>query len=138
MQHAVADYLSRLESGEPAIGVRDDFPDAQLIQIEANCPEVVQEDTVDAWLTEITIFLNIGLPPEGMTLDEQKRMVVRGQNFCLLKGSLYHKGVDGIWRRIIRQFEKPVLLREAQCGVEADIMLGRLQLEKYGVASYGG
>ena len=29
VQHAVADYLSRLELGEPRIGVRDDFPNAQ-------------------------------------------------------------------------------------------------------------
>mgnify|MGYP006982084761 FL=1 len=30
VQHAVADYLSRLESGEAGDGVRDEFPDAEL------------------------------------------------------------------------------------------------------------
>ena len=33
--HAVADYLSRLESGEDSIGVSDDFPDASLFMIAA-------------------------------------------------------------------------------------------------------
>ena len=51
MQHAVADYLSRLESGEPAIGVRDDFSDTQLFKIKADRSEDVQEDIADAWIT---------------------------------------------------------------------------------------
>ena len=33
VQHKVADYLSRLESGEAGDGVRDEFPDAELFQI---------------------------------------------------------------------------------------------------------
>ena len=33
VQHAVADYLSHLESGEPGYGVRDEFPDAELFRI---------------------------------------------------------------------------------------------------------
>ena len=35
----------------------------------------------------------------------------------LLKETLYHKEADGIWRRVIRQFEKPDTLGEAQCGI---------------------
>ena len=34
VQHAIADYLSRLDSGEEGTGVKDDFPDAQLFQVE--------------------------------------------------------------------------------------------------------
>jgi ABC-type sulfate transport system substrate-binding protein len=30
-QHAVADFLSRLESGEAPAGVADDFPDAEIM-----------------------------------------------------------------------------------------------------------
>ena len=30
--HAVADYLSRLENGEPPLGVNDQLPDADLFQ----------------------------------------------------------------------------------------------------------
>ena len=106
MQHTVADYLSRLESGELSTGVRDDFPDAQLFQIEAeNSTEVYEEVVVDLWITEMVVFLSTGLPLEGMALDEHKRLAVRIQNFCLLKETLYHKGADGIWRGAVRQFE---------------------------------
>ena len=34
VQHAIADYLSRLESEEEGTGVKDDFPDAQLFRVE--------------------------------------------------------------------------------------------------------
>ena len=50
-------------------------------------------------------------------MDELKRIVVRSQNFYLLKEILYHKGVDGLWRRVIRQFENSAILREAHCGI---------------------
>ena len=50
-------------------------------------------------------------------MDELKRIVVRSQNFYLLKEILYHKGVDGLWRRSIRQFEKSAILREPQFGI---------------------
>jgi hypothetical protein len=33
VQHAVADYLSRLESGEAPTGVADDFPDATVLAV---------------------------------------------------------------------------------------------------------
>ena len=52
-----------------------------------------------------------------MSPYEQKRLVVRSQKFCLLKETLYHKGAGGVWRRAIQQFEKLVILREAQCGI---------------------
>ena len=38
-KHLVADYLSRLESGEPPEGISDELPDAALFQIEATKPE---------------------------------------------------------------------------------------------------
>ena len=67
MQHAVADYLRGLDSGEPGIGVQDDFQ-------------------------EVTVFLRNRLPPQGMSTDERKRLLVRSQNFCLFKETLNHKG----------------------------------------------
>ena len=62
-------------------------------------------------------FLSTGLPLEGMSLDERKRLVVRSQNFYLIKETLYHKGADGIWRRCLQQFEKEAVLREAHRGI---------------------
>ena len=36
VQHAVADYLSRLESSDVGDGVRDEFPDAELFRVTQN------------------------------------------------------------------------------------------------------
>ena len=44
-------------------------------------------------------------------------IAVRNRNFCLLEGTLYHKGHDGIWRRCVRNYEKEAVLREAHCGI---------------------
>ena len=53
MQHATADYLSRLESGEARDGVRDDFPDAELFRItsESATGSAVAEE--EKWLTDM-------------------------------------------------------------------------------------
>ena len=72
VQHAIADYLSRLESGEEGIGVKDDFPNAHLFWVDTVATTEIGEDTTDAWITEITIFLSTGLPPDNMLLDERK------------------------------------------------------------------
>ena len=106
MQHAIVDYLNRLESGEDRTGVKDDFPDAQIFWVNTVATTEMGEDMADAWITKITIFLSTGLPPNNMSLDERKRLVVRSRKFYLLNDTLYHKGIDGIWRRTVRQFEK--------------------------------
>ena len=75
-QHAVADYLSRLESGEVGDGVRDKFPDAELFRIttEPATDATVAEE--DKWLTDMHQFLSTGIPPDKMDWDERKRVVV--------------------------------------------------------------
>ena len=117
IQHAVADYLSRLDSGETGDGVPDEFPDAELFRVTA---ETATDETVapeDKWLTNMHQFLSTGLPPEEMNRDERKRLAVQSRHFCLLRDTLYHKGADGIWRRAVRSDEKDIILREAHCGV---------------------
>ena len=117
IQHAVADYLSRLDSGETGDGVPDEFPDAELFRVTA---EKATDGTVaeeDKWLTNMHQFLSTGLPPEEMNRDERKRLVVQSRHFCLLRDTLYHKGADGIWRRAVRSDEKDIIMREAHCGV---------------------
>ena len=96
VQHAVADYLSRLESGEPAESTYDDLPDAGLFSLTT-----MPDDNEDEWITEMTHFLSTGLPPDHLTLDARKRLAVRSRNFCLVSDTLYHKGSDGIWCRAI-------------------------------------
>ena len=112
VQHVVADYLSCLESGEQVEPTYDDLPDAALFSFTT-----MPDDKEDEWITEMTHFLSTGLPPNHMTLDARKRLVVRSRNFCLVSNTLYHKGSNGIWRHAIRQFEKHAILYEAHYGI---------------------
>ena len=124
IQHAVADYLSRLESGETGDGFPDKFPDAELFRViaeKATDGTVVEEDK---WLTNMHQFLSTGLPPGGMNRDERKRLAVQSRHFCILRDTLYHKGVDGIWRRGVRSDEKDMIMREAHYGVAGGHYVG--------------
>ena len=56
----------------------------------------MNEDMEDNWITEMTIFLTTGLPPQQLSTDERKQLAVRSRNFCLLNNNLYHKGADRI------------------------------------------
>ena len=127
-QHAVADFLSRLDNGDKIVDADDDFPDAEIWRLttvgeeEANFP--------DRWLMEMTYFLTTGLPPPQLRTDEKKRLAVRSRNFCLVDGVLYHKGGDGIWRRGVRQDEKEAVLREAHCGTAGGHYAGDVTARK--------
>ena len=101
VQHAVADYLSRLKSDEAGDGVRDEFTDGELFRIttEPATDSTVTEE--DKWLTDMHQFWSTELPPNKMDQDERKRLAVRSRHFCLIGDTLYHKGVDGIWRRVV-------------------------------------
>ena len=72
VQHAIVDYFSLFESEEEGTGVKDDFSDAQLFWVDTIAIIGMGEDIVDAWITEMTIFLSTGLPPDNMSLDERK------------------------------------------------------------------
>jgi hypothetical protein len=74
IQHMVADYLSRLESGEAPIGVTDDFPDAAVLAVT---PEEGPNNGPDEWLMDMVYFLSHGLPPEKCSKAERKQLGVR-------------------------------------------------------------
>ena len=93
VQHTVAYYLSRLETGEPPDQEYGDFPDATLFSINDTRMESHPEDT---WIKEMTYFLTTGLPPNHLSLHAKKRLAVRSRNFCLYTNTLYHKGSDDI------------------------------------------
>ena len=60
----MADYLSRLASGEAGDRVRDEFPEAELLRVTAEPATdstVVEEDT---WLTDMHQFLSTRVPPK--------------------------------------------------------------------------
>ena len=52
LQHAVPDYVSRLDSGEPAETTYDDLPDASLFHMNT-----IPDDNADEWIMEMTQFL---------------------------------------------------------------------------------
>ena len=70
VQHAIVDYLNRLESGEDRTGVKDDFPDAQIFWVNTVATTEMGEDMADAWITKMRFFLSTALPPDNMSLDE--------------------------------------------------------------------
>ena len=66
VQHAVADYLSRLESKEPIETEYDDLLDASLFTVDTT---TLLGDHEDAWIMDMTHFLGTGIPPKHLTLD---------------------------------------------------------------------
>ena len=88
------------------------------------------DENKDKWITEMTQFFNTGLPPDHLTLNAQKRLAVRSRNFCLVSDTLYHKGLDDIWRRAIRQFEKHTILQEAHDGIARGHYVGESTARK--------
>ena len=129
-QHAVADYLSRIENGADVVDSDDDFPDGAVLHIEANDPEHHCAPPEDKWLTERSEFLSTCLPPLRMRMDEKKILAVRSRNFCMIQDTLYHKGSNGVWRRCIQNNEKETILREAHCGITSGHYAGDARARK--------
>ena len=114
VQHTVANYLSRLELGEPADSTYDDLPDAHLFNLTTT---TILDENKEKWIRDMAHFLNTELPLDHLPRDARKRLAVRSRNFCLITDTLYHKGSNGIWHRAVRQFEKHAILQEAHCGI---------------------
>jgi hypothetical protein len=113
-QHAVADYLSHLESVETPAGVADDFPDVGVVTVT---PEARPRDDPDKWLTNIIYFLSHGVLPAELSKAERKGLGVHSRAFSLMNESLYHKSADGVWRHVVWKDEQEDVLRECHNGV---------------------
>ena len=105
-KHVSADHLSRIKTGEPAEGVNDDFPDAQLFQI-AVLPE---------WYRSIGKYLSTGQFPNEMSRNERRKLIIWSRTFQLINGLLYKMGPDHILRRCVLEEEVPRVLKEAHEG----------------------
>ena len=103
----------------------DGLPDTSLFSIDTK-----STDLEDAWIINMTLFLSTGLPPDHLTLDAKKRLVVQSRNFCLLSNTVYDKGLDDIWRCTVRQFEKDVVLRDVYQGITGGHYAGHITTRK--------
>jgi hypothetical protein len=126
-QHAMADYLSRLESREAPAGVANDFLDAGVMTLK---PETGPRDDPEKWLTDIIYFLSHGVPLEELSKAERKRLGVRSRAFSLMNDNLYHKSADGVWRRVVRKDEEEDVLRECHSGVAGGHYAGDVMARK--------
>ena len=86
-EHAIADFLSRVESGEPPQGIPDQLPDADLFE--------VQGLVSDSWYDQLLIFLTDGVLPDKFTSDQRKTFALKIKPFLVIvAGALYRKGID--------------------------------------------
>ena len=72
VQHVIADYLSRLESGEPANGVQEDFPIGEIFRLDSGDTDDRNQDPEDKWIDDMTYLLTSSLPLANMPFDEKK------------------------------------------------------------------
>ena len=110
-QHAIADFLRRVDNGETTSKDDDGFPDADVVLV-AMIASREEKNFPDQWQMDMTYFLTAGMPPPQLRADEKKRLAVCSHNFCLIEGILYNKGSDGR----VHQDEKEAVLHEAHYG----------------------
>ena len=101
-EHVIADYLSRLETGEAPTGVNDALPDAQLFEIQTTVP--------DSWYDQLLSFLTDGIMPGEFNADQRRKFALKSRPYLVIAGALYKKGIDQVIRRCVPDFEQSVIL----------------------------
>ncbi len=121
-QHAVADYLSRLEHNEETPGVSDQLPDADLFHAIGRVH--------DNWYDQMLQFLTEGVLPAEMSPDQRKKFALRSRPFMVIAGSLYRTGADQIIRRCVPEEEQKAVLQEAHLGTAGGHFSGEVRGRK--------
>ena len=62
VQHAILDFLSKMDNGEKVAKDDDDFQDADILQV-AMVASRTEKSFPNRWLMEMTYFFTTGLPP---------------------------------------------------------------------------
>ena len=100
------DHLSRIDTGEEPIVVKDDLLDAHLFQIEA----------VPTELKEIAQFLENGQAPDGMSMKKKQILSMKVAPYSLINGFLYKMGLDEVLHRCVLEHERENIMYEAHRG----------------------
>jgi len=98
--HANADHLSRINQAKGSQPINDDFPDADLFQV----------DTIPVEYADIIHFLSTGQFPLEYTEKQKKKLIYKAGPYTMIDGVLYKKGNDEILRRCINPSEVPLVL----------------------------
>ena len=85
VQHAVADYLSWHESGEPTQTMFDNLPNTDIFGINLDTEHA---ESSDGWIDDMIHFLSTRLRLEQLPLDAKKGLAVRSRNFCLVDDTI--------------------------------------------------
>ena len=112
--------LSRLQSGEERVNLKDSLPDAQLFAITM----------FDDHYRDIIQFLSTRYAPKWFSITQKKQLVVQATNFQLIAGQLYKMGPDEILCHCVLEHEWPMTLNEVHAGVAGGHYAGKAILRK--------
>ena len=103
-QHAIEDFLSKVDNGETVRKDDDVFPDVDVLWV-AMMASREENNFLDRWLMEMTYFLTTGMPLPQLRIDEKKRLALHSRNFCrkVSDGILYHKVSDAGYGKMRRK-----------------------------------
>ncbi|MCO5554572.1 hypothetical protein L7F22_008102 [Adiantum nelumboides] len=142
-QHAVADYLSRLNSSEPPIGIAAEFLDASLFLIGVVADEVPLEQSTRmipsipwTWYEEMLHFLDSGDMPAFLSHHQRRRMTIRSQNFEKVMEKLYYHIVADVLLRCVLPQEQEFVLEEVHTGIAGGHFAALITARKVRQAGY--
>jgi len=107
--HTNADHLSRISNDLSIDPIDDNFPDAQLFQV----------DIVSFEYAEIIHYLLTGEFPSEYSTKQKNRLIYKATPHTMIGEVLYKKGKDGILCRCINPSEIPLILEgchDSSCG----------------------
>ena len=121
-------HVSRLDNKEADALAQDQL---KKLKLETIC--ILEECKDVTSLEEVCEFLDGGDFPKGLNSTQRKRLVVRASQYIMVDKDLYHKGKDGVLRRVPIKEEIVEILQkmhEEACGghFSHDIMLRKILL----------
>jgi hypothetical protein len=75
-------------------------------------------------------FLSHGVPSGELPKAKWKWQGLCSRAFSLMNGSLYHKSVDAVLRRVLQKDEEEDVLRECHSGVAGGQYIGEIMARK--------